>query len=196
MVFRMKVCMINTLTTRCYVVFQCNFVVLMKLQDSKTTVLCLFDFCFVCYLFSLENRQEDISALKEKLSSLEEERDNLEDDLDDREAEIVELKGKIEHLEAENKDRNKDIMNYKSQLEVANEEIRSWRTRKDDTSSATPKEDQGNLNEKIKDYESMMSKLTKEISSLQGKLSAAEQLNKTLEEKVKSSRQVCIMDFF
>lgn len=156
----------------------------------------MFDFCFICYLFSLENRQEDISALKEKLSSLEEERDNLEDDLDDREAEIVELKGKIEHLEAENKDRNKDIMNYKSQLEVANEEIRSWRTRKDDTSSATPKEDQGNLNEKTKDYESMMSKLTKEISSLQGKLSAAEQLNKTLEEKVKSSTQVCIMDFF
>lgn len=156
----------------------------------------MFDFCSVCYLFSLENRQEDISALKEKLSSLEEERDNLEDDLDDREAEIVELKGKIEHLEAENKDRNKDIMNYKSQLEVANEEIRSWRTRKDDTSSAMPKEDQGNLNEKIKDYESMMSKLTKEISSLQGKLSAAEQLNKTLEEKVKSSTQVWIMYFF
>lgn len=51
--------------------------------------------------------------MKEKLFFLEEERDNLEDDFDDREVEIVELKGKIEYFEVENKDKNKDIMNYK-----------------------------------------------------------------------------------
>lgn len=54
-------------------------------------------------------------------------------------------------------------MNYKLQLEVVNEEIRFWRMRKDDISLVMFKEDQGNLNEKIKDYEFMMSKLMKEI---------------------------------
>ncbi|XP_022789892.1 trichohyalin-like isoform X1 [Stylophora pistillata] len=141
-----------------------------------------------------ENHQEEISALTEKLSYLEEERDNLEDDLDEREAEIVELKEKIELLEAENKDRSKDIINYKSQLEAANEEIKSWRMRKDGTSSAAPKGDEESLNEKMKDYESMMSKLMKEISALQEKLSAADQLNKKLEEKVKSSVQASLPD--
>ena len=140
--------------------------------------------------FPVVNLQGEISALQEKVSSLERERENLEDDLDDREAEIVELKTKIEQLETENKEKGKDILNYKSQLDLTNEEIKSVRIKMDESNSGTRREDEESLNKRIKDYEAMIDKLTKEISSLQGKLSAANQLNKDLEKKVKSSMQV------
>ncbi|KAJ7369348.1 hypothetical protein OS493_039678 [Desmophyllum pertusum] len=136
------------------------------------------------------NRQEEISTLQEKVTSLERERENLEDDLDEREAEIDELKKKIEQLDTNSKEKDKEILNYKTKLDSVNEEIKTLRIEKDkENQSGKLREAEAEFDKRVKDYESMASKLTKEVSSLQGKLSAANQRNKELEGKVKSSMQ-------
>ncbi|KAJ7383691.1 hypothetical protein OS493_026221 [Desmophyllum pertusum] len=136
------------------------------------------------------NRQEEISTLQEKVTSLERERENVEDDLDEREAEIDELKKKIEQLDTNSKEKDKEILNYKTKLDFVNEEIKTLRIEKDkENQSGKLREAEAEFDKRMKDYESMAGKLTKEVSSLQGKLSAANQRNKDLEGKVKSSMQ-------
>ena len=121
----------------------------------------------------------------------------MEDDLDDKEREIDEMKKNIEELETDNREKDKDLLNYKAQLDAANEEIKALRTKtakKDDERANTAKrgedEAKAEYEKRRKDYESMIEKLTKEVSSLQGRLSTANQKNKNLEEKVKCSKQV------
>ena len=138
-------------------------------------------------------QQEEFSTLQEKVTSLERERDGLEDDLDDREAEIDELKNKIEQLETDNKAKDREIQNHKANLDSANEEIKSLRLKKNEADSQKLREAEGDFDKKVKDYDAMIDKLAKEVSNLQGKLSAANQKNKDLEEKVKSSLQVRIL---
>lgn len=122
----------------------------------------------MCLHLTVVVQQEEVSALQEKVTSLERERDSLEDDLDEREAEIDDLKHEIEQLETDNKAKDSEIQNYKANLDSVNEEIKMLRSKND----------------------TMVDKLTKEVSALQGKLSVANQKNKDLEEKVKSSMQV------
>ena len=121
----------------------------------------------------------------------------MEDDLDDKEGEIDEMRKNIEELETDNRKKDKDLLNYKSKLDAANEEIKALRTKtaeKDDVkeNSAKRGEDEAKAEneKKMKGYESMIEKLRKEVSSLQGRLSTANQKNKNLEEKVKSAKQV------
>lgn len=139
------------------------------------------------------NRQEEILTLQEKVTSLENERENLEDDLDEREAEIDELKKKIEQLETNSKLKDNEILSYKTKLDSVNEELKTLRMKKDETNSGKVNEADADFDKKVKDYKVVVDKLTKEVSSLQGKLSAANQKNKELEEKVKSSTQVRIV---
>lgn len=136
------------------------------------------------------NQQEKISTLQEKVTSLERERDSLEDDLDEGEAEIDELKKKIEQLETGNKAKDNEIQNYKANLDSANEEIKTLRLKKNEADSEKLREAEGHFDKRVKDYDAMVDKLAKEVSALQGKLSAANQKNRDLEEKVKSSTQV------
>lgn len=139
------------------------------------------------------NRQEEILTLQEKVTSLENERENLEDDLDEREAEIDELKKKIEQLETNSRLKDNEILSYKTKLDSVNEELKTLRMKKDETNSGKVNEADADFDKKVKDYKVVVDKLTKEVSSLQGKLSAANQKNKELEEKVKSSTQVRIV---
>ena len=139
------------------------------------------------------DQQEEISTLQEKVTLLEEERDSLEDDLDDREAEIDELKKNIEQLETDNKTKDGEIQNFKAILDSANEEIKMLRSKKNEAESKRLREAEGDFDKGVKDYDAMVDKLAKEVSALQGKLSDANQKNKDLEEKVKSSMQVRIL---
>lgn len=127
------------------------------------------------------------------MTSLEKERENLEDDLDEREAEIEELKKKIEQLETNSKGKDNEILSYKTKLDSVNEDLKALRIKKDEVNSEKISEAEADFDKRVKDYESMVGKLTKEVSSLQGKLSAANQKNKELEEKVKSGKQVRIV---
>jgi len=131
------------------------------------------------------------------LTSLERDRENLEDDLDDREAEIDELKKKIEQLQTDSKEKDEDLLDYKTELDAANEEIKALRAKTSGNSdekknSIKHGEDatRSEYEKRLNDYESMVEKLTKEVSSLQGRLTVAAQRNKELEEKVKSENQV------
>lgn len=121
----------------------------------------------------------------------------MEDDLDDKEREIDEMKKNIEELETDNREKDKYLLNYKAKLDAANEEIKALRTetaKKDDERANSVKrgEDEAKAEheKRMKDYESMIEKLTKEVTSLQGRLSTANQKNKNLEEKVKCAKQV------
>lgn len=121
----------------------------------------------------------------------------MEDDLDDKEREIDEMKKNIEELETDNREKDKYLLNYKAKLDAANEEIKALRTetaKKDDERANLVKrgEDEAKAEheKRMKDYESMIEKLTKEVTSLQGRLSTANQKNKNLEEKVKCAKQV------
>lgn len=121
----------------------------------------------------------------------------MEDDLDDKEREIDEMKKNIEELETDNREKDKYLLNYKAKLDAANEEIKALRTetaKKDDERANSVKrgEDEAKAEheKRMKDYESMIEKLTKEVTSLQGRLSTANQKNKNLEEKVKCTKQV------
>ena len=128
------------------------------------------------------------------MTSLERDRDQLEDDLDDKEAEIDDFIKKIEELEKENKEKDNAILKYKAKLDSVNEEIKSLRTKMSDKDDEKAKRGGDVLiaeyEKRVKDYELMLEKMTKEVSSLQGRLSTANQRNKDLEEKVKASKQV------
>ena len=121
----------------------------------------------------------------------------MEDDLDDKEREIDEMKKNIEELETDNREKDKDLLNYKAKLDAANEEVKALRTetaKKDDERANSVKrgedEAKAGYEKRMKDSESMIEKLTKEVTSLQGRLSTANQKNKNLEEKVKCAKQV------
>lgn len=121
----------------------------------------------------------------------------MEDDLDDKEAEIDELKKTIEQLQTDSKEKEEDLLDYKTKLDAANEEIRALRAKTSENSdekenSIKHGEDatRSEYEKKLNDYKSMVEKLTKEVSSLQGRLTVAAQRNKELEEKVKSENQV------
>ena len=144
----------------------------------------------LCLHFTIVNQREEIFALQEKVTSLEKERDSLEDDLDDREAEIDELKKKIEQRETDTKAKDNEIQNHKANLDSANEEIKMLQLKKNEADSEKPREVEGDFDKRVKDYDAMVDKLAKEVSVLQEKLSVANQKNKDLEEKVKSSMQV------
>lgn len=144
----------------------------------------------MCLHLTVVVQQEEVSALQEKVTSLERERDSLEDDLDDREAEIDDLKQEIEQLETDNKAKDSEIQNYKGNLDSVNEEIKMLRSKKNESDSEKLREAKSDFDKRAKDYDAMVDKLTKEVSALQGNLSAANQKNKDLEEKVKSSMQV------
>ena len=130
-------------------------------------------------------QQEEISTLQEKVTSLERERDSLEDDLDEREAEIDELIKKIEQLGTDSKAKDSEIQNYKANLDSVNEEVKILRSKF--------REAEGDFDKRVKDCDAMVDKLAKEVSVLQGELSAANQKNKDLEEKVKAGMQVRVL---
>ena len=107
------------------------------------------------------------------------------------------MKKIIEELETDNREKDKDLLNYKAKLDAANEEVKALRTetaKKDDERANSVKrgedEAKAGYEKRMKDSESMIEKLTKEVTSLQGRLSTANQKNKNLEEKVKCAKQV------
>ena len=114
--------------------------------------------------------------------------------MDDKEAEINKLRKTIEQLKTDGKEKETGLENYKSKLDAANEEIQSLKTKlsgieKEDVKREKDLE-KSDYEKRVKDYENMIDRLTKEASSLQGRLSSANQKNKELEETVKLSRQV------